>query len=214
MTASLRRQLIDTARAMNDSKINTGTSGNLSVRYDHGILITPSGKEYDLLQAEDIVFLDMAGLADGIHKPSSEWRFHRDIYAQRPDARAIVHAHPVHCTALACLQRPIPAFHYMVAVAGGRDIRCARYATFGTQTLSDNVLEAIDNRKACLMANHGLVCLEEDLPAALALAMEVEQLAHIYCHCLATGEAKLLDDAEMDVILEKFKTYGTNAART
>jgi L-fuculose-phosphate aldolase len=211
MNTSLRRQLIDTARAMNASGINSGTSGNLSLRCDHGILITPSGMTYEQLQPEDIVLLDMSGEADGIRRPSSEWRFHRDIYAQRPDAHAIVHAHPVHCTALACLHHPIPAFHYLVAVAGGKDIRCAKYATFGTQALSDNVLEAIHKRKACLMANHGVLCLEADLSAALSLAIEIEQLARTYNQCLAIGEPELLENAEMEIVLEKFKTYGVKS---
>lgn len=208
MSKELREQLIETAVAMNASGINRGTSGNLSVRLDGGFLITPSGMNCAELIPEDIVAMNLEGEWGGSIQPSSEWRFHRDIYRHRADARAILHAHPVFCATLACLGRPIPAFHYMVAVAGGRDIRCAAYATFGTQELSDHVLNALTGRKACLMANHGLVCLEHDLPKALALAIEVEQLAQVYQQCLAVGEPVILDDGEMETVLEKFKDYG------
>ena len=213
MSRQLRQELIATALEMNRCGVNRGTSGNLSVRSGDGMLITPSGVPYDELCAEDIVYVeDRAGAPpeyNGPHKPSSEWRIHRDVYRARPDALAILHAHPVHSTALACLRRPLPAFHYMVAAAGGRDIRCAPYATFGSQELSDQVLEALEGRRACLMANHGLLCLATDLARALALALEVEQLAHSYLQCLAVEEPVILDDAEMDRVLEKFKTYGS-----
>ncbi|MFC1696474.1 L-fuculose-phosphate aldolase [Pseudomonadota bacterium] len=208
MCDSERRRLIDTAVEMNRSGINQGTAGNLSVRYEGGMLITPSGMTYAALEPGDVVFLDGSGNPQGRRLPSSEWRIHHDIYAARPDAGAILHAHPVACTALACMHKPIPAFHYMVAVAGGRDIACAPYATFGTQELSNRVLEALQGRKACLMANHGLVCLAENLDKAMALAIEVEQLARTYLHCLAAGEPVILDDAEMDRVLLKFRTYG------
>ena len=141
-------------------------------------------------------------------RPSSEWRIHRDVYGARPEARAVLHAHPVYSTALACLRRPLPAFHYMVAVAGGSDIRCADYATFGSQALSDAVLRALEGRRACLMANHGLLCLAADLRGALALAQEIEQLSRSYLQCLAAGEPVLLDDAEMERVLERFRSYG------
>ena len=180
MSRKLREQLIETAVAMNASCINRGTSGNLSVRMDGGFLITPAAMNYSELVPEDIVAMNLEGQWEDSVKPSSEWRFHRDIYRHRADARAIVHAHPVFCTTLACLGMPIPAFHYMVAIAGGRDIRCAAYAMFGTQELSNHVLAALTDRKACLMANHGLLCLEHDLPRALALAIEIEQLAQAY----------------------------------
>jgi L-fuculose-phosphate aldolase len=208
MSMELRQQLIGTAVAMNASGINRGTSGNLSVRMDGGFLITPAAMNYSELVPEDIVAMNLEGEWEGSIKPSSEWRFHRDIYRHRADARAILHAHPVFCATLACLRRPIPAFHYVVAVAGGGDIRCAAYATFGTQELSDHVLSALTDRKACLMANHGLLCLEQDLPQALALALEIEQLAQVYYQCLAVGEPVILDDAEMETVLEKFKDYG------
>lgn len=207
MNEALRLQLIETAVAMNDSGINLGTSGNLSVRSKDGMLITPSGMPYDALVPQDIVFMDLDGSGQGVRKPSSEWRFHLDIYRQRIDANAVVHAHPAFCATLACLNRDIPAFHYEVALAGGNNIRCAPYATFGTQALSDNVLLALRDRKACLIANHGLVCLERDLPSALAMAQRVEQLARMYCQCLQIGEPVILSDQEMGVMVEKFSTY-------
>jgi len=208
MNRDPRSDLIETAVAMNASGINCGTSGNVSLRHGEGMLITPSGAVYATLHPDDIVLVSADGHWDAGEKPSSEWRFHRDIYLQRPDAHAVVHAHPVYCTALACLGKPIPAFHYMVAIAGGDDIRCAPYATFGTQELSDHVLQALAGRKACLMANHGLVCLERDLPRALALAIEVENLARTYCQCLTLAEPDLLDSVEMARVIEKFKDYG------
>jgi L-fuculose-phosphate aldolase len=208
MTAALRQQLIETAQAMNASGLNQGTSGNLSVRCDKGMLITPSGMDYAGLTEDDIVWMDYSGNCKGSRKPSSEWRFHAAIYEHRSEARAILHAHPVNCAALACLGKGIPAFHYMVAIAGGKDIRCADYATFGTAELSDNVIKAMENRKACLMAHHGLTCFAEDLPAALALAIEIEQLAAVYSRILSMGEADILDDAEMVRVLEKFSSYG------
>ena len=157
---------------------------------------------------EDIAAVTLAGDARGPRRPSSEWRFHRDIYTQREDANAVVHVHAPFATSLACLRRGIPAFHYMVAVAGGRDIRCADYATFGTQELSDHVVAALDGRRACLLAQHGMIAIGASLAEALALAVEVETLAEIYWRALAVGEPETLSDAEMDVVLEKFATYG------
>lgn len=208
MSDALRRHLIETGVEMNRSGINQGTSGNLSVRLDEGMLVTPSGMDYASLEPADIVFVDDKAAHRGRRLPSSEWRIHHDIYAARADAGAILHAHPTSCTALACMHKPIPAFHYMVAVAGGHDIACAPYETFGTQQLSDHVMNALEGRKACLMANHGLVCLEENLDKALALAIEVEQLARTYLHCLAVGKPVILDDQEMERVLVKFRTYG------
>jgi len=211
MTELLRQQMIDTALAMNASGLNQGTSGNLSARCEDGFLITPSGMEYAGLSTSDIVWMDVEGKTRGARKPSSEWRFHAAIYQHRPEANAILHAHPVSCSTLACLNRGIPAFHYMVAVAGGRDIRCADYATFGTPELSEHVLKALQDRKACLMAHHGLTCFEKDLPRALALAIEVEHLATVYGRILAIGEAEILTDDEMDLVLKKFSNYGVQA---
>ncbi len=204
---NLRQQLIDTAVAMNSGGINQGTSGNLSIRTEDGFLITPSALPYEKCRCEDMVFMKLDGRWEGIRKPSSEWRFHRDIYLKRQDAGAILHAHSPACTALACMNRKIPPFHYMVAVAGGSDIRCAPYATFATQELSDNVLTALDKRKACLLANHGMLCLEQDLPKVLALAIEIENLAHIYMQTLQIGAPILLDEPEMALVLKKFEDY-------
>ena len=208
MSKSLRLELIETALLMNASGINSGTSGNLSVRHNDGMLITPSGIKYQRLASEDIVFVDRDGESQGSRKPSSEWRFHFDIYKNRPDSQAVLHAHPAGCAALGCLNKSIPAFHYMVAVAGGKNIRCASYATFGSQELSDNVLIALKERKACLMANHGLLCLHENLDKALDMAIEIEHLANTYLKCLAAGEPITLSDEEMSRVVEGFKTYG------
>ena len=187
--------------------LNRGTSGNVSARSLEGFLITPSGRDMTELAAVDMAPVDMEGRAPEGLKPSSEWRFHRDIYAAFPEAGAIVHAHSPFAVALACLRRDIPAFHYLVAMAGGVDIRCARYATFGTQALSDAILEALRDRRACLMANHGLVAWGRDLAGALALAVEVEALCGQYLCCLQAGEPVLLSDAEMAEVLEKFRDY-------
>ena len=211
MKQVLRQQLVETALAMNTSGLNQGTSGNLSARCEDGFLITPSGMDCAGLSASDIVWMDFDGKSQGLRKPSSEWRFHAAIYQNRPEASAVLHAHPVSCSALACLNMGIPAFHYMVAVAGGRDIRCADYATFGTPELSEFVISALQNRKACLMAHHGLTCFEKDLPRALALAIEVEHLASVYCRVLTIGDAEILTDNEMDKVLDKFSSYGLQA---
>jgi L-fuculose-phosphate aldolase len=211
MSRRIRQQLIETARGMNASGLNQGMSGNVSARYDDGMLITPSGMDYAALSPADIVYVDAAGESQGERKPSSEWRFHLDIYREREEAGAVVHAHAAWCTTLASLQRPIPAFHYMVALAGGNDIRCARYASFGTQELSDHVLAALHGRKACLMANHGMVCFGRNLDQALALAIEIEHLARVYCQALTLGDPVLLSDEEMAFMQEKFRAYGAHA---
>jgi L-fuculose-phosphate aldolase len=210
--AELRAAIIATALAMNASGINRGKSGNVSARlrfedFD-GFLVTPSALPYAQTTPADIAAVSLAGEARGPRPPSSEWRFHRDIYARRDDAHAVVHAHSPFATSLACLHRGIPAFHYMVAVAGGNDIRCAPYATFGSQALSDHVLAALADRNACLMANHGLVAIGRSLEAALALAVEVESLAQMYWTALQAGDPVLLSDAEMEIVLDKFASYG------
>ena len=205
---ALRQQIIATALRMNELRINRGRSGNVSARDRDGFLITPSGLPYEETRPEDIAAVTLAGVASGPRQASSEWRFHRDIYAARQEVGAIVHTHSTFATTLACLGRGIPAFHYMVAVAGGKDIRCADYATFGTQALSDQALVALAGRKACLLANHGMIAVGGSLADALALAMEVEALAEQYWRTLQTGTPNLLSDAEMDVVLEKFRSYG------
>lgn len=205
---ALRAEIIATAAAMNARGLNRGTSGNVSARCDDGFLVTPSGLAYEATRSEDIVAMTLDGDARGALPPSSEWRFHRDIYAARPEVGAIVHAHSPFATTLACLGREVPAFHYMIAVAGGKSIRCAPYATFGTQQLSVHALDALEGRKACLLANHGMIAVGSSLDGALALAVEVEALAEQYWRALQIGPPNLLSDAEMDVVLAKFATYG------
>ena len=208
----LREAVIATARAMNERGINVNKSGNVSVRCARGTragyLLTPTGVPYDRLAADDIVFIDNDGRATGRCEPSSEWRFHAAIHAARPELHAVVHTHSAHATALACQGLGIPAFHYMVAVAGGHDIRCSEYATFGTQELADLALAALRDRKACLLAHHGVIACGASLDAALTLAVEVENLARTYAVVRTLGEPRLLDRAEMERVLERFGTYG------
>jgi L-fuculose-phosphate aldolase len=210
MSSEQHQQILDCARQLNRRGINSGTSGNVSQRCRQGMLITPSGVEYEKLEIENLVWVSLEGEWDRAQSPSSEWRFHRDIYQQREDAMAIVHVHPVFSTALACMGKRIPAFHYMVAVAGGEDIPCAPYATFGSQELSDHLLMALKGRKASLMENHGLTCLGSDLENALSLAIEVENLAKMYCQCLPMGEPNLLGQDEMARVIRQFRHYGKN----
>ena len=208
----LREAVVATARAMNAAGINRGKSGNVSARFRDatfdGFLVTPSGLPYDQTSPDDIVAMSLDGETRGSRRPSSEWRFHRDIYRARGEAHAIVHTHAPFATTLACLDRSIPAFHYMVAVAGGCDIRCAPYATFGTQELSDHALAALAGRRACLLAHHGMIAFADDLPRALALAVEVETLAEMYWRCLQVGEPARLPDDEMERVLARFADYG------
>ena len=209
---ALREAMIATARRINTSGLNQGTSGNLSQRVEGGFLLTPTGMEYDALVPEDLVLMRMDGSHEGRRAPSSEWRIHRDILVRRPEVGAVLHAHSMFCTTLACLRRGIPSFHYMVTAAGGADIRCAPYATFGTEELSHHAVEALEGRKACLLANHGMLALGKDLAGAFKLAVEVETLAAMYWRALQVGEPVLLDAAEMARVLEKFKTYGQQPA--
>jgi L-fuculose-phosphate aldolase len=231
-----RRALRDAARSLERLGINQGASGNLSVRWHRGgadgLLITPSALPYDRMAVDDIVWIPIAhavddgGIAapgraadadtagppvDGGRRPSSEWRLHRDLHARRDDVLAVVHTHAVHCAALACLpgvqRHGIPAFHYMVAVAGGADIRCAAYATFGSQQLSDHAVAALAGRSACLLAHHGMVAVGATLEAALATAVEVEALARMYGQALQIGRPALLADDEMEGVLARFADY-------
>jgi L-fuculose-phosphate aldolase len=209
---ALRAQVVETAKRMSASGLSHGRSGNVSARHDGGMLITPSGTPYETLTPEDIVSVDGGGQSDpDAGKPSSEWRFHLAAYQARPDAGAVVHCHSPAATALACAHRPIPAFHYMVAVAGGTDIPLVPYATFGTPELAAHVAEALATRKACLMANHGQIATGANMDAALELAGEVETLAAQYLEVLKLGEVHLLNDQQMAEVLEKFKSYGQNA---
>jgi L-fuculose-phosphate aldolase len=204
----LREAIVAAARAMNAADINRGTSGNVSARSAGGFLVTPSGMRYADLGPDDVVRVGLDGQASGARKPSSEWRFHRDIYAARPDANGIVHTHGPYSAALACHGRGIPAFHYMVARAGGREIRCAPYARFGSQELSDHALAALAGHRACLLAHHGAIAVGASLDAALALAAEVETLAEMYWRALAVGDPPLLPDGEMDAVVAQFASYG------
>ncbi len=205
-----RQQLIDYALQLNSSGLSIGKSGNLSLRCGQGLLITPTGMAYDELEPADIVLMDLHGkvAAEEQRQPSSEWHFHCGIYQARPEAQAIVHAHPTYCTALACSGKAIPAFHYMVAVAGGTDIPLAPYALFGTEALSSHVVQTLQVRDACLLANHGMIALGQNLDTAFQLAIEVESLAQQYCECLKLGDVQLLSKQQMQAVLEKFGGYG------
>lgn len=206
-TRELRQELIATMRALNAQGINQGKAGNGSLRIDDGLLITPTAVDYESLTTEDIVTMDFSGewTSPSGRRPSSEWRFHRDILRARPEMNAVLHTHGRAAVTLACMKRSIPAFHYMVAVAGGKDIRCADYATFGTQELSDHVQHALAGRKACLMAHHGLITVGATLREAFAIAVEVEHLADVYWRILQLGEPDILDDAEMETVLARFR---------
>ena len=210
-----RRAVIETALAMSRSGLSPGRSGNVSCRWNGGMLITPSGMPYEETGPRDIVFVDGEGQvpAKRSRKPSSEWRFHLSAYRARPDVGAVVHTHSLHATVLACAHRPIPAFHYMVAVAGGKDIPLVPYDTFGTEELARHVAEGLEKRNACLMANHGQIAVGADLASALELAHEVETLSAQYAGVLALGEPQLLSDDEMVRVLERFKNYGQRAQK-
>jgi L-fuculose-phosphate aldolase len=205
---TLSQSVIDICLAMNTQGINQGNAGNISQRFGNGFLITPSGMPYDRLHTENIVFVSMDGSSQDTLAPSSEWRMHRDIYAHHPAAGAVLHAHSTYATALSCLRLDIPAFHYMIVVAGGADIRCADYALFGTQALSDNMLAALADRRACLLGTHGMICFHDNLYKALWLGVEVETLARQYWHARQAGEPVILDAEQMAEVMEKFKTYG------
>lgn len=206
--STLREQLLAVSRKLVECGLNRGTSGNASVRDGSGFLVTPSGMAVDAMTPHDMVWMDFAGNAQGSRMPSSEWRFHRDILQARPEVGAVIHTHAMFATTLSCLRRDIPAFHYMIAVAGGDTIRCAPYALFGSQVLSDAALAALKDRRACLLANHGMIAVGRDLERALALSVEVETLCEQYCRALQIGEPALLDAVQMAEVLEQFKGYG------
>lgn len=209
---ALRREIIATALEMNRSGLSPGRSGNVSARFGDGMLITPTGMAYDRLTPEDIVLVEANGATmGGQRKPSSEWHFHLACYAARPDCNAVVHTHSMHATVLAAAHKPIPPFHYMVAVAGGSDIPCVPYATFGTEALARHVAGGIEERNACLMANHGQIAIGASLESALELAFEVEALAEQYYKVLLLDAVHLLPEEEMTLMIEKFKSYGQNA---
>jgi L-fuculose-phosphate aldolase len=210
--AGMREAVVAACRELARNELTYGRSGNVSVRNgQRQFLITPTGAGFDSLKPDDMVPMDFDGRWFGRCRPSSEWRFHRDIFESRQEVGAIVHTHSRNATALACTGRGIPAFHYMVAAAGGSDIRCAPYCTFGTQQLSEAAITALIDRKACLLANHGCIAVGADLPSAVALAGEVENLATQYRIALSLGEVRILDAGEMRRVIEKFRTYGTQA---
>lgn len=212
MTRDLRTAMIETCLRMERAGLNQGTSGNLSVRHGDGFLVTPSSRPYDRMTPEDIVAMGWDGTYEG-RRPSSEWRFHRDILRARADVEVVLHCHSVCATTLACHHRAIPAFHYMVAVAGGTTVRCAPYATFGSQALSDAALEALEGRLACLLGQHGMIALGGSLEKALWLAVEVEMLARLYLQTLVMGEPPVLPDEEMERVIEQMRrmSYGLGA---
>jgi L-fuculose-phosphate aldolase len=206
----LRAGIVRVAQALDRAGFCPSKSGNVSARWRDGLLLTPSGLPYAAMQPGDVVEIDLAGrLRAGARKPSSEWPFHTTIYKARPDAQAIVHTHSPMATALSCARKGLPAFHYMIALCGGPDVRCADYATFGTQELADNAVKALDDRKAVLLANHGVIALGATLEGAHAIAAEVENLATQYLALLAAGQKPvILGKAEMKRVAEKFAGYG------
>jgi L-fuculose-phosphate aldolase len=203
-----RQAIIDTCQRMNADGLNQGTSGNVSQRLGDGFLITPTSRPYASLMRDDIVYMGMDGSAHGPWKPSSEWRFHRDILQARSEVNAIVHAHPTYCTTLAIYSKDIPSIHYMVAIFGGSNIRCAPYAIYGSQELSDYALEALKDRKACLLAHHGMIAAGDSLDQAYWLVEELENLAQQFHGCLQLGEPPLLSDTQIQDVMDKIAEYG------
>ena len=204
----LKSEIIKFSKLLNSRKLSALRSGNISVRFKKGFFITPSGKKYSSLKNKDIVYVSLNGKFDkklGI--PSSEWKFHQDIYLKKEEANAIVHSHSTNATALSVHKKPIPAFHYMVDLAGGNDIKCANYATYGTRKLSVNILKALKNRKACLISNHGQIAYDDNLSKAFELAEEVENLSLQYITALKIGKPKILSNVEMNKVLAKAKNY-------
>ncbi|MGI9426084.1 MAG: class II aldolase/adducin family protein [Hyphomicrobiaceae bacterium] len=210
-----RKLVIEIARAVSDQGLSPGRSGNVSLRWRQGMLITPSGMAYDSLEANDIVFVNGDGATQPkARKPSSEWRFHLAAYDARPDREAVVHTHSLYATALACQHRAIPAFHYMVAVAGGTEVPCIPYAAFGTVKLARHVARGLAEHDACLMANHGQIAMGRSLEGALELANEIETLAAQYVQVLSIGKPKLLSKTAMADVLKRFQSYGQNAQKS
>ena len=211
----MHNQLLNVTRKLAELSLNKGTSGNCSVRWEGGFLVTPSGMSVEEMMPSNMVKMTFDGIAEPEKKPSSEWRFHRDILSARPEIGAVIHVHSMFATTLACLHQAIPPFHYMIAVAGGDTIRCAPYALFGSQELSDKALAALEERKACLLANHGMIALGYDLDDALAVAIEVENLCEQYWRILQITKQNpenepslLLNEAEMKEVFQQFKGYG------
>ena len=204
---AIKENIIKYSKKLNNKGLSALRSGNISVRFENGFYITPSGLKYSSLTTKDIVYVKLDGTFNKKQKPSSEWRFHQDIYLKKKDAKAIVHAHSTNATAISVHNKKIPAFHYMVALAGGHDIKCAKYATFGTRELSKNILKALKNRKACLISNHGQIAYDSDLPKAFELAEEVENLSLQYITALKLGKPKILSVKKIQKVLAKAKNY-------
>ena len=210
--SKLKSEVIKYSKKLNSTNLSALRSGNISVRAKEkkidGFYITPSGTKYSSLKVKDIIFVSLKGRFEKKKgAPSSEWRFHQDIYVNKKNAKAIVHAHSTCATAVSSHQKSIPAFHYMVAVAGGEDIKCTKYATFGTRKLSKNILSALKNRSACLIGNHGQIAFEENLEKSFELAQEIENICHQYINALRIGIPKILSKKEMKIVLEKMKNY-------
>ena len=205
----MKTKLLEIAKKLSTSGLNRGTSGNASVRDGDGFLVTPSGMTVEAMTPHDMVQMDFDGKHYGSREPSSEWRFHRDILASRSEVGAVIHTHSMFATTIACLRKDVPPLHYMMALVGGDSIRCARYALFGSQALSDVALEALKERKACLLSNHGMIALGRDLDDALAVTVEVETLCEQYWRTLQVGGPVLLSAQEMDEAINRFKNYGS-----
>jgi L-fuculose-phosphate aldolase len=209
---SIRKSIVEALQSMARLGINKGTAGNISVRGDGGFYISPTGLAYDGMTPDKIVFMQWDGSYEGDVLPSSEWRFHRDILSERAELNAVVHTHSTHATAVSILGHAIPAIHYVVAAAGGNDIPCAKYETFGTAELGQSILTAMQGRRACLLAHHGTIAAGATLAKAMSLSVTVEELATLYLTCLPFGPPPILSDAEMERVLVKFKTYGQQPA--
>lgn len=211
---ALRKELIEACRAMNGLGINKGTAGNISVRHGDGFLISPTGIPYEKLTPDHVVAMNWDATFKGNVLPSSEWRFHRDILQARPDLNAVVHTHSTMATSVSILGRNIPAVHYSIAAAGGNSIRCAPYEIFGSQELADQVVKALEGRRACLMEHHGVIAAHVSIARALALAVTVEELATQLLALLPMGEPPVLSEAQVAEVLVKFKTYGQQSSGT
>jgi L-fuculose-phosphate aldolase len=205
---TLRRAIVTACRDMNRRGLNQGTSGNISVRVKDGSLLTPSGMAYDEMKPADVVLMHADASHGGRRKASSEWRFHHALMKVRPEIGAVVHTHSMFATTLSCLGLEIPAVHYMIAAAGGENIRCAPYATYGTQEIADLAVRALAGRRACLLANHGMIAIGPNLKKAIWLAVEVETLAAQYWRALQVGKPNILPKAEIQRVADKFRTYG------
>ena len=210
---SIQRQLLELSLRLQSLGLNEGSSGTCSIRHHDGFFITPSGLNPKVMHEDDMVFMDFNGTIQSNQKaarePSSEWRFHHDILKLRIDANVVIHTHSTFASTLSLFRRDIPAFHYMIAVAGGNSIRCSAYALFGTQALSDEAIKALDNRKACLLANHGLIVVGRDIEDALNITCEIERLCEQYVLALQIGSPSILSNQEMDEVIYRFKSYGS-----